>query len=247
MSALLADDGDELEKEYWLDVGAFFPAYECFWQLHVYPLRSSGIVYLREKLDKDLERMAILNFSTYVSLARGFSKIKGRSEDFKYFEEIYANLFRASELALETIKRFEAIYKLCLKKEITIHTGKLLKVEKERLKLYRNLIHRNILATLRDSHGRRRIPKADKLRHYGLWSCMRSSTEASDFPDAETQLWDDFRALCSALQDSWEEMCQASESLLKNADYMQRLKSGRDVQANVRGVPAASGDFIHND
>ena len=71
MPALLADEGDDLEKESWPDLKKYFPHYEVFWQLHVYPLRSSGIVYLREELDRDLERMAIFHFSTYVSLARG--------------------------------------------------------------------------------------------------------------------------------------------------------------------------------
>jgi len=159
MPALLADEGDDLEKESWPDLKQYFPHYEVFWQLHVYPLRSSGIVYLRKELDEDLERMAILHFSTYVSLSRGFSKIKNRSEDFKYFEEIYANLFCASELAGETVCQFCLICGKCLKNEIAIHTEKLVKVSTQ-LKVYRNLIHGNILATIRDSNRRRLIPKA---------------------------------------------------------------------------------------
>jgi hypothetical protein len=242
MPPLLADEGDDLEKKYWPDLKPYFPAYEVFWQRYVYPLRSTGIVLLREGLDEDVEFVAILNFSTYVSIARGLSKIKERSEDFKYFEEIYAHLFRAAELAADTIRRFALIYEQCLKKEITIHTEKLVKVSGP-LRLYRNLIHGNILATIRDSGGRRRIPKADKLDDYVLWSRMRSSLHDSDFEDAERQLWSDFRSLCSALQDSWKEMCGASEFLLKNAEYSRRLRSGRDLQAYVGGVPAASGDF----
>lgn len=245
MPPLLADEGDDLEKKYWPDLKPYFPAYEVVWQRHVHPLRSNGIVYLREGLDEDLELMAIFHFSTYVSLARGFSKINDKSEDFKYFEEIYANLFRASELAVKTIDQFRLIYEKCLKNGIAIHTETLEKVS-NRLRLYRNLIHGNILATIRDSDGRRRIPKADKLNDYVLWSRMRSSMQASDFEDAEKQLRSDFRSLCSALQDSWKEMCAASEALLRNADYIQRLRSGTDIQINVRGVPAASGDFIPN-
>jgi len=246
MPASLADEGDDLEKESWDDLKQYFPAYEVFWQLHVYPLRSSGIVYLREEIDNEMERMAIFNYSTYVSLARGFRKIKSKLEDFKYFVELYANLFRASELAGKTIAQFCLIYEKCLKKKITIHTKKIEKVS-NRLRLYRNLIHGNILATRRNEAGKRFIPKAEKLEDYELWSRMRSSNQPSDFVDAEEQLWGDFKSLCSALQDSWKEMCQASASLLTNADYMQRLRSGRDFHINVSGVPAASGSFIRND
>jgi hypothetical protein len=242
MPASLADEGDDLERESWPDLKMYFPGYEVFWRLHVHPLRSSGSVFLREGLDEDLERMAIFHFSTYVSLARGFSKIKNRSEDFKYFEEIYANLFRASELAGETIHQFCLVYRQCLKNEIAIHTEKLVKVSAQ-LRVYRNLIHGNILATLRDSEGRRIIPKADRLDDYELWSRMRSSTQLSDFVDAEKQVWIDFRSLCSALQDSWKEMCGASDTLLKNADYVKRSRSGKNVQITVGGVPSASGDM----
>jgi rhodanese-related sulfurtransferase len=146
MRASLADQGDNLEKEYWSDLKLFFPAYEAFWQLHIYPLRSTGMVYLREQLDEDVERMAILHFSTYVNLGRGFGKIKSRAEDFKYFEEICANLYRASELAGDTIEQFKVLYRLCIKKEIAIHTEKLVKAS-DPLRLYRNLIHGSILAT----------------------------------------------------------------------------------------------------
>lgn len=242
MPALLADEGDDLEKESWPDLKQYFPAYEVFWQLNVYPLRSSGIVLLREGLDTEMERMAIVHYSTYVNLARGSGKIQNRSEDFKYFEEIYANLYRASEMAGETIAKFCTLYKKCVKREITIHSDKLQKVS-SRLKLYRNLIHGNIFATRRDSSGRRRIPKVEKLDDYELWSCMRSSNQLSDFVDAEEQLWRDFKSLCSALQDSWKDMLTASKVLLNNAEYIKLLRSGRDIHITVGGVPSASGSF----
>jgi hypothetical protein len=37
------------------------------------------------------------------------------------------------------------------------------------------------------------------------------------------------------------------QHFLKNADYVQELRSGKDLQINVGGVPSASGNFVRND
>jgi hypothetical protein len=58
-------------------------------------------------MDEDFETLAMCNYTTFVNVARAFHKIESRSEDFKFSEEIYANLQRTAEVAIKTVDALE--------------------------------------------------------------------------------------------------------------------------------------------
>ncbi len=86
----------------WESLRPHFHRYETLWPTHIFPLRSPGSIYLRKGIDEDFETLAMRNHTTFVNVARAFQKIESRSEDYKFSEEIYANLQRAAEVVVAT-------------------------------------------------------------------------------------------------------------------------------------------------
>ena len=233
--------GDEIEQQTWPELRQFIPHYEKFWAFYVYPLRSQGSIYFRRGIDTDLEWMASLNYSMYVSLGRGHGKIAKGADGFEFFEEIYSDLYRSCELARKTVKKFDGIYRDCLQKNRRVSTRSLEAVD-ENLRMYRNLLHDGIVGTIK-RNGQRLIPKRSCLHQYGLWSKMRYEYRAADFVPAETQLLNDFQALCSAIEDAWKQMVTCHPVLLATIQFQKRIGQGTDDTPST-GVPAVSGSII---
>jgi len=242
----LSEKGDPTEKEWWLQLQPYISKYEVLWQMHVEPLRTQGSIYLREGINEDFQIFAINHYTTYVNLARAFDKIESRSEDLKYGEEIWSNLQRAAEVAINATEAFTAIYRKCTSAEPRIHTAKLENVLQS-IKQYRNLLHDPMRGTVKDSHGTRLIPRRDILQKYFLWTTVMYHRDDSDFVPVETQLREDFAHLCAVLQDVWSQVEDASHRLATNREYLTRRAAGKvdTTSASVLNPFAASGTFSY--
>lgn len=106
--------GDEIERDNWELLKAYIHRYETVWRLLVVPLRSAGSIYLRDGLDEALEEFAMCHYTTYVNVARASEKIEACADDFKFSEEIWANMHRAAEVAIKAVFAFRTIYKDCI-------------------------------------------------------------------------------------------------------------------------------------
>jgi hypothetical protein len=113
----LSESGDAMEQEWWPQLQPYISKYEVLWQMHVEPLRAPGSIYLRDGIDEDFQIFAINHYTTYVNLARTFEKIEGHADDLKYAEEIWSNLQRAAEVAIDATSAFTRIYRECARAE----------------------------------------------------------------------------------------------------------------------------------
>jgi hypothetical protein len=234
--------GDDEEKKGWSFVKGVLPQYEAFWRHYVYPLRSEGSIYFRENLDPEFEYMAMCHYSVFINLYRAVRKITERTEDFKFVEEIYSHLHRAVEMAKETVNTFIKIYAECAGSKPKLSEAEL-ETARVRLSVYRNLLHEPILATVKDG-GRRLVPDPEAMKTSMLWSAIRKLPPENLIP-VEQQLHADLRRTSSVLQDHWKKMVELAPDLLKNKQFLIRLKAGNNcVQtASVQSLPAASGTF----
>ena len=187
-------------------------------------LRCAESIYLRNGLDDDFETLAMCNYTTFVNVARAFQKIENKSEDFKFSEEIYANLQRAAEVAIKTVDVFRKIYAECLNRKPKVSRAALQRI-KGSFMTYRNILHDPILATVKNS-GVRQIPCRDKVGKYRRWTTAMFERDPEDFISVEMQLRNDFAALCSSLQSTWAEMSEASKDLANNPQYVKRRSMG---------------------
>jgi hypothetical protein len=228
--------GDELETETWAKLEPHLSKYELVWRMHVVPLRAPGSIYFRSGIDPNLETFAMNNYTAYVNIARALGKIESKADDFKFAEEIWANLQRAVEVALKAVKAFSDFYRDCTRKEARINTERLDSAETS-VKIYRNRLHHPVLATLKDANEIRLIPKRDKIDKYDLWTKVMFDPDLSDFVPVEAQLRDDFSRVCSSLQDFWAQIERISVELLHNAEYQRRTAPtvvfGTDVRYRI--------------
>jgi hypothetical protein len=240
----LSESGDAMEREWWPQLQPYVSKYEVLWRMHVEPLRSRGSIHLRDGIDKDFEIFAMNHYTSYVNLARAFDKIERRSEDLKYAEEIWSNLQRAAEVAINATNAFTNIYRECTRAEPRVNTAKLLNVLQS-IKEYRNLLHDPMPGTAKDSHGTRLIPRRDKMEKYFLWTTVMYHRDDSDFVPVETQLREDFAHLSGVLQDLWSQVEDASHRLATNREYLTRRAAGSasTPSASVLNPLAASGTF----
>lgn len=158
----LREVGDRFERETWRALQRYFPHYEEFWRINVDPLRAQGSILLRDGVDEDFEWLAMYHYSAYVNLARGNEKIDAEADQLRFFDEIYANLERSAELAKNVVQRFAAIQRKCLPRASALDDSALDSVD-ERLRRYRNLIHRPLAPYRKDLYGH--------LRHSEARSC----------------------------------------------------------------------------
>ncbi len=240
----LLESGDAMEREWWPQLQPYVSKYEVLWRMHVEPLRSPGSIYLRDGINKDFEIFAMNHYTTYVNLARAFDKIESGSEDLKYAEEIWSNLQRAAEVAINATNAFTNIARECTRADPRVNTAKLLQVEQS-IKDYRNLLHEPMPGTVKDSGGTLLIPRRDLLEKYFLWTTVMYHRDDSDFVPVETQLRDDFGRLCAVLQDLWSQIEDASRRLVTNREYLTRRAAGSasTLSASVLNPLAASGTF----
>jgi len=225
-------DGDAIERDSWAALRDYFPHYEVFWQMHLYPLRSDGSIHPRRGIDEDFEFLAMFHYSTYVNLVRAFEKINKASESPFFLGEIYTSLYGANELAVKAIMRWSDIYLECQKKRAEIDTERFQRLE-ERFRKYRNRIHEQIPAVIVDAYSTR-IPLPEKIDSYAKWTDVLYATRPEDFIEAGIQVNNDFRSLCSTLESSWKRMCDLSATLVENPDYLQKRGRGDHLK------PAAS-------
>ncbi len=232
----LLRDGDELETETWPQLQQYLSKYEVVWRMHVVPLRAPGSIYLRRGIDPNIETFAMNNYTAYVNMARAWRKIESKADDFKFSEEISANLQRAVAVALKAAKAFSNFYRGCTRKEARINTERLDSAETT-VKVYRNRLHHPVLATLKDANEIRLIPTRDKIDKYNPWTKVMFDRDLSDFVPVEAQLRDDFFRVCSSLQDFWAQIEKLSVEILHNAEYQGRtattLWSGMDVRYRI--------------
>jgi hypothetical protein len=229
----LVSHGDQLEKETWTKLKPYLSKYEVVWRMHVVPLRAPGSIYLRFGIDPNLETFAMNNYTAYVNMTRALSKIESNTDDLKFAEEIWANLQRAVEVAGKAAKAFSEFYCDCTRKEAKINTEQLDRAETS-VKIYRNLLHHPMLATLKDENKTRLIPKRDKIEKYNLWTKAMYSRDPSDFVPVESQLRDDFSRVCSSLQDFWAQIERLSVELLQNAEYQRKTSAVVSFGGEVR-------------
>jgi hypothetical protein len=245
----LLSDGDSIERTTWESLKDYFPHYEESWRLHVVPLRAQGSIHLRDAVDEDLQGFAMRHYSLYVNLARAYQKT-GDPNMHRFFDEIYANLQRSRELAVDLVATFRSIHQKCMQKAAEVNDSALARME-GRLRDYRNLIHGPLLAYVKPENGRIRIPRPEHIEKYKLWTNVLYRSRPEEFEDVQTQLRNDFAALCSALEAVWKQMCQCSKILCGSASYMRMQQKGSEppvvfVQArgaSGRAFPTRSSTF----
>jgi len=237
-------DGDALEKETWPIMRELFPHYEEFWRLHLVPLRSRGSIQPRRGIDQDFEHLAMFHYSTYVRLHRAVQKSRESENDFRFPDEVYLHVSASAELGFKAVEKFCEIYQQCLGPKIVVNSSRL-RALKDRFATYRNLIHEQVPGVRLDAHQRILIPTSDKVNTYKRWTDVLYEAKAEDFVEVGLQISNDLRALCSALEDSWKEMCKASARLVVNMDYQKRRDRGESVPITL-SVTASSVSYVYS-
>jgi hypothetical protein len=240
----IANIGDRIERETWETIGPYFPHYEVFWRLHIYPLRAKNSIHVRDGIDENLQLLAMLHYSIYVNLARARKKIEDRADELRFFDEIYANLQRSCELAVTLVSVFDRIHRRFVPRAPGVNNAPLGTIQ-ERFRAYRNLIHTSLLAFVMDE-GTIRIPKPIHIEKFKLWTNVLYHSDPEEFEDVKVQLENDFRALCSALEQVWKEMCSESEPLCSNSEYVKLQQVGNEPDPptiNVSVLPASGQAF----
>ncbi|SRR6266567_659275 len=239
------NDGDQIERDNWDLLKPYIHRYEIVWRLLVVPLRSSGSIYLRDGIDEMFEEFAMCHYTTYVNLARALEKIDSSADDFKFAEEIWANMHRAAEVATKAVAAFRAIYKDCIMppRNPSVNTRRLEKMEGS-LKKYRNTLHDPMIGTAKE-YGIRLLPRRELLQKYHRWTSIMYRRKPQDLVPVNSLLRSDFAALCSTLQNVWKEIETAVGDLLENEAFVKRRSAGISPSTGSTANPnAASGTFI---
>jgi hypothetical protein len=239
-------NGDALEKATWSDMRELFPHYEEFWRLHLVPLRSKGSIQPRRGIDEDFEYLAMFHYSTYVRLQRAVEKSREMGGDIRFPDEIYLRLSAAAELGFKVVEKFSQIYQQCLGPKAIVDSGRV-RTLKDRFGEYRNLIHEQLPGVRVDTDKRMLIPVSDKIGAYKRWTDVLYEARAQDFVEVELQINNDLRSLCSALEDAWKKMCEASALLVANREYLSRRNKGESVSFTINvTAPAVSGAHVYS-
>jgi len=243
--ATIPQDGDAVEKATWPALAPFFPHYEEFWRTHLVPLRSAGSIHPRRGIDDDFQVLAMQHYSLYVVLGRAYDRILGTeaSTSIGFPDDVYGQLQRVAELAQKLVERFEQLFYSCVQEKVKVDTLTFTKII-HRIDGYRNLIHQEFLAVQTDPDGRIFVPRPEHLERYRKWTDILYDARAEDFVDVHTQLIDDFRALCSALETTWKDLCELSKRLSANKSYREKQAKGESVSVVSLTVPPVSGTFM---
>lgn len=220
----LLSDGDELEQQTWEELRDYIGLYETIWRAFSAPLRCEGSIYFRDAIDPDLEMLAMCNYTAYLNVARALDKIKKKEKDFKFSEEIWANLQRAVEVGKKAADAFEKVYQSCTGRNHKLNRVQLNSAE-EALKKYRNRLHHPIPATKKEA-GTRLILKRDLLDQYDLWTKVMYHAKREDFVSVEGQLRSDLGMACQALQSVWVQMRNQAPNLLVLPKFQTKLSAG---------------------
>lgn len=234
--------GDRIEQAYWGHLKNLVPHYETFWQLYVLPLRAVGSIWFQDGIDPQIETIAITNYSTFAALGRARHKIYSDNEHFRHVEELYMAIQRSVELAIKLVDEFGRLEMTLLQSKSCVSAGALARFKEVRLSGYRNLLHDAILAMPKE-HGQRLIPKPNKIDAYRSWTRTMYHFDREDFVLASTQVKNDFKAVCSLLEDAWETMCKRHEQLAQVLPFPEMPHLSLSSGASLTGLPAASGDL----
>lgn len=238
-------NGDQIEREKWDLLKPYIHRYETVWLFLVVPLRSPNSIYLRDGIDEEFEEFAMCHYTTYVNLARALEKISAAADDFKFAEEIWANMHRAVEVAIKAVHSFRAIYMHCVmpRRKPDVSTAELEKVEGS-LKKYRNMLHDPIIGTTKEN-GFRLLPRRELIQRYHRWTTIMYRRKPEDFLSVDSLLRSDFSSLCSTLQTVWKQMEAAFNDLQKNETFLKRRSAGiSGTLISTANPNAASGTFI---
>jgi hypothetical protein len=235
-------DGDAVEKAHWAAIEPVFPHYQEFWRTHLVPLRCEGSIQPRQGVDEDFEFLAMFHYSTFVYLSRSSEKLQDPEDGFHFPGEFYVSLYAAAELAGKVVSKWSEIYSACLEKDPKVDTTQLERL-KERFRTYRNQIHEQLLALLLDPSKDALMCRPEKIDKYKKWTDVLYTARTEDFVKVRLQTNHDYQSLCSALETTWKRMCELSDDLIKNREYLQRR--GRSVVSfTVSGGPAVSGTVL---
>ena len=232
--------GDKTERDHWGHLRKLVPHYESFWQSYVYPLRARESIWFREGIDRDLEEIAIANYSTFAALARARHRIFSKHEEYRFIEEHYAAVQRSAEIGVKLVNHFSSFFKNITGTRSPVVAGPLERFSDERLKRYRNLLHDAMLATPKDDRRRRLIPRPDYIDHYRLWTAVMYDLQREHFIPATDQIRSDFLATCSLLEDAWKGMSDVFGDLNLKPAFGKALSKGQD-RLPVLAAPPASG------
>jgi hypothetical protein len=189
----IRSDGDQIERDNWELLAPHIHHYEIVWRLLVASLRSPGSIYLRDGIDEVFEEFAMCHYTTYLNLARALAKIDASADDLKFLEEIWANMHRASEVAIKGVAAFRTIYKDCVmpRQNPAVNTLQLEKLEGG-LKKYRNILHDPIMGTAKDQ-GVRLVPRRGTASEISPLDIDHVSPETRRFRSGELALTLRFR------------------------------------------------------
>jgi hypothetical protein len=242
---MLGLDGDEIECTNWQRLSPYVHRYEPVWRVLVAPLRAPNSIMFRNGIDEQFEEFGMCHYTTYVNLARALNKIEAKLEDFKFAEEIWANLHRAAEVASKAVDAFRKIYLECTipRQRSKVNTSKLQALEAA-LKKYRNTLHGPMIGTAKRD-GVRLLPRRERLDQYHRWTAIMYRQNTEDFIAVEELLWADFRSLCSVLQSVWGEILQDCERIVGSDTFVTR-RAGGNLQslASTTTRFGASGTII---
>ena len=229
----LLEHGDSVEQSDWERIREYFPLYEEFWRRHLVPLRSPGTISLRSDLDADVECLAMHHYSCFVALSRAFRD--GSEGQFDDPVSIFANLQRACEMAEGVRDKFRELFRRCTGRTANV-TDQSIQNAHERVRPYRNFLHKPIMGTLRTRDGDILVPKQGVLGQYPNWSSLRGAPD-EDLVAIRELFWNLFRGLCSALQNTWKDMMASSSELLASRKYQAIQAGGSAVSQPVQELP----------
>jgi len=86
------------------------------------------------------------------------------------------------------------------------------------------------------------MPLRDQIGLYRKWTTVLYDALAEDFISVRVQVNNDLKALCSALEDAWKEMCKLSKRLIVNGEYLRRSAAGESVKAPLEGKMLTSSN-----
>lgn len=242
---MLEDDGDEIERNNWERLKPYVHRYEEVWRVLVAPLRAPNSIMFSDGIDGQFEEFAMCHYTSYVNLARAVNKMDAKLDDFKFAEEIWANLHRAAEVSIKAVDAFKEIFLACSmpRQRPSVHTNGLEAVESV-LKEYRNTLHDPMFGTAK-LDGVRLLPRQGKLVEYHRWTSIMYRRRDEDFVAVEELLWSHFRSLASALQGVWGEILQACDRIKVTTEFLNRRATGTvSVVASTTNRFGASGTII---
>jgi hypothetical protein len=204
-------DGDPLERAEWPAVEKHFPAYERFWNLHVFPLRGED-GQIRADIDRRLEVMAQENYRCFASVAEVLKQLS----DPTHPEIAFSNLQNAGNRAQQVVKLFDEIRNECLNLADATDCADLRNFCSS-IAPYRNLVHEGRMGMV-ERHGRRLVPALDKLGQYQRWSELRDAPDA-DLVSLDDALQKAFASLCKYLSIYYDRMLANSADVLASGRY----------------------------